>query len=319
MRKKGFIIVSGRVTRGGTLVLANLCRLLREKGYNARMFYMPIVPTKDTDWRKWWLRWLRSTIKMPFVRLLSHLHKNSQKSIDIVRREISYRPIQGLPTVIFPFFNKRNTVVVYPEIVYGNFLHATQVVRYLLYYNQFKGDSAAFGKKDLFICFREVFRDVLLHPEMPEIPFYYFDSKLYRKYNFGERKERCYIGRKGRERSDYPASFDGPVIDYGMSEEEVVRIFNEYKYCYSYDTQTFYCVIAAVCGCIPIIVMEEGKSIEDYIGNHEEHFGIAYGDTPDQIEYAKRTREKLNATLDYRQANEENINKFIALVEKTFC
>lgn len=319
MRKKRFIIVSGRVTRGGTLVLANLCRLLREKGYKARMFYMPAVPAKDTDWRSWWLRWIRSTIKMPIVRLLSHLHRNSQRSIDIVRREISYQPIQGLPAVTFPFFNKRNTVVVYPEIVFGNFLHATQVVRYFLYYNQFKGDPAAFGEKDLFICFREVFRDDLLHPEMPVIPFYYFDSKLYRQYNFGERKERCYIGRKGRERSDYPASFDGPVIDYGMPEEEIVRIFNEYKYCYSYDTQTFYCVIAAVCGCIPIIVMEEGKDIGDYIGSHEEHFGIAYGDTPDQVEYAKRTREQLNEALDYRQANEENINKFIALIEKTFC
>ena len=319
MKKKRFIIVSGRVTRGGTLVLANLCRLLRKKGYNARMFYMPAVPAKDTDWRWWWRRWIRATVKMPFVRLLSRLHKNSQRNIDKVRRELSYQPIQGLPIVLFPFFNKKNTIVVYPEIVYGNFLHATQVVRYFLYFNQFKGDPGAFGENDLFICFREIFHDADLSPEMHLISLSYFDSKLYRQYNFGERKERCYLGRKGKLRSDYPQSFDGPVIDYGMSEEDVVRIFNEYKYCYFYDTQTYYTVIAVVCGCIPVIILEQGKSVDDYLGHHEEHWGMAYGNTPEQIEYAKQTREKLIAALDYTQSNEENINKFLALVEKTFC
>ena len=318
MKKKRFIIVSGRVTRGGTLVLANLCRLLREKGYRARMFYMPSVPTKETNWPKWWMSWIRSTVKMPFVRLLCALNKNSQKDIYKIRREILYQPIKGLPTVIFPFFNKKNTVVVYPEVVYGNFLHATQVVRYLLFYYQFKGDFNAYGKNDLFITFREIFHDYDLSPEMHLIAFNYFDTTLYRQYNFGERKDHCYIGKKGRSRSDYPKSLDGPVIDNGIPEEEIVRILNEHKYCYSYDTQTFYNVIAAVCGCIPVIILEPGKSIEDYIGPNEEHYGVAYGNTPEQIAYAIETRGQLLRSLDYTQRNEENINRFISLIENVF-
>ena len=72
---KRFIIVSSRVTRGGTLVLAAMCKLLRDKGYNAKMFYIHTVPDKDTNWTKWWLWYIRSCIKLPFIRILCAINK----------------------------------------------------------------------------------------------------------------------------------------------------------------------------------------------------------------------------------------------------
>ena len=61
-----------------------------------------------------------------------------------------------------------------------------------------------------------------------------------------------------------------------------------------YDMQTAYASIAALCGCIPISVLEPGKKKSDYIGKDDpEPFGRAFGDAPEEIEYAIRTREAL--------------------------
>jgi hypothetical protein len=319
-RKKKFIIVSGRVTRGGTLVLGLLCKLLNEKGFNARMFYLNSVPHKDTHWRKWWFRQIRSYIKLPIIRILCALNKKTQKVQFSIWRELLYQPIKRLPVKFLPLFNKENTIVIYPEIIYGNFLKAKHVIRYLLSYNKLYTleDKDSFGEKDLFVTYRNIFNDPILNPDNNIVHLFWFDDKLYHQYNYTERTGNCYLIRKGRNRTDLPSTFDGPVIDTGMPEEDVVRIFNEAKFCYIYDTQTFYAIIASVCGCIPIIVMEPGRTITDYLSRDEAHYGIAYGMNTEQIQYAIDTRDKLLNSLDYRESNERAINTFISLINHYF-
>ena len=320
MTKFHFIIVSCRLTRGGTLVLSALCKLLRDRGYSAKMFYINDLPKKETNWTSWWLWQIRSYIKMPFIRLLCALNKSSEKEINKIRREIIYQPIKGLPTQYFPIFNRSKTIVVYPEIIYGNFLKAKKVVRYLLYYNKlYKADDKdSFGENDLFIAHREVFNDPDLNPGKNLVQLNWFDSTLYRQYNFGERKGNCYILRKGKNRPDCPDHFDGPVIDYGMSEEQIVQVFNQCKYCYSYDMQTYYLTIAAVCGCIPILIPEPGKVLSDYFGHQPKPLGRAWGDSPEEIQFALNTRAALLKKIDYQERNEKNISHFLQLVESYF-
>ena len=72
-----------------------------------------------------------------------------------------------------------------------------------------------------------------------------------------------------------------------------------------YDTQTFYASIAALCGCIPIVVPEIGKTKEDYVKKDDHLLGIAYGDTSTEIEYAIQTREKVLLRINNRLS--ENI------------
>ena len=51
---------------------------------------------------------------------------------------------------------------------------------------------------------------------------------------------------------------------------------------------------------IPIIVPEPGKTKKDYRSESEMYSpGIAWGDSPDEIEYAVKTRPDLLKTLDY--------------------
>jgi hypothetical protein len=294
--------------------------MLCEEGYDAKLFYIPSTKLLATN--KNIKRFLLESIKYD-LRYAFYICGKKIKWINKTSRFKAYNnyfreEIEGLRSKWTPFFSRNKTIVVYPEKICGNFLHAKHVVRWLLYYNRFDKKSEAYGEKDLFICYRKVFNDWDLNPKGYEISLPHFDSKLYRRYNFGKRSGSCYIIRKGRNREDLPSSFDGPVIDYGMSDEVIVKIFNQCERCYSYDAQTFYTIVASVCGCIPIIVLEPNKTKSDYLTENEMGYGRAYGDTVEEIEFAIQTRDKLLQQLDYTEHNKKNIKAFLSIVSKHF-
>ena len=308
------VIVNTRNLFGGTLVLSVLCKTLRDLGHDAKIFYVNDFPRPTTNIIVYWLKWCVFIIKRLMYVFIRHFSLANSKHFVV----FSNNPVPGIKEKILPFIN-RNTVVVYPEVVYGNFLKAKHVVRWLLYYNRYKGDNQAFGRDDLVISYRDVFNDVALNPLKYTVKINHFDSSLYRQFNFNKRRGCCYIIRKGRGRNDLPSVFDGPII-YDFDEKTKVNILNQSKYCYIYDTQTFYSKIAAVCGCIPVVVLEEGKSQESYLGPDYEKlsYGIAYGDTPEQIQKAIATRQLLLETLNYKESNENNAKSLIAFISKHF-
>lgn len=319
MKKKRIIIVRPYHNYGGPLVLSVMCKLLMEHGYDARLFYVNELPKKDTKYLFFWIRWSWFTIVSLIKRLLCRLFKGYSFLSSSRFRHFAYVPVKGCKVQYSPFYDRENTIVVYPEMVYGNFLRAKNVVRYLLFFNRFQGDPHSFGIDDLIICYDQSYNDWSLCPSCNEIQLHYFDKDTYRQYNYGEREGRCYIIRKGRNRIDLPQSFDGEIIDNEMLEEDIVRIFNDNKYCYAYDLYTYYSIIASVCGCISIKVMEPGKCKSDYIQDlNKSPYGIAFGDSPEEIEWAVNTRHLLLESLDYDKSNERAIMKFIDLLNKHF-
>jgi hypothetical protein len=67
-----------------------------------------------------------------------------------------------------------------------------------------------------------------------------------------------------------------------------------------------YSVYAAMCGCIPVIIPEEGVSIEEWQSVEENRYGMAYGF--EGIEYALKTR---NLLLQKLQRQEDESNKSV--------
>lgn len=301
-----FVIVSPRQVCGGPIVLHNLCKLLCELGYDARVFYG--VTQRRSGKR----------IKNPNLRVawqrVSFLTKDAAKSL--VARVIGPKrasrigwlngyadiSVKGCRRKWLPFVDD-DTIVVYPEIAYGNYLRAKNVVRWLLYFNQFPDEeSQAYGDNDLFYCYRPIFNDSKLNPGRRVLKTPYFDLNLYRRYNFGERSGTCYVIRKGASRPDLPEHFDGVVVD-NLSEREKVDVFNSCEFCVSYDMQTAYSQIAALCGCLSIKVLEPGKTKEDYLGEGDGDMGVAFGFEEEEIARALRTagmiatkHERLNRT-----------------------
>lgn len=311
------IIVRPNGYSGGSLVLEKMCSLLRVKGIDARIFHVLYEPEKDTKMVTFWLEWLVLTIKVGVFYVLCKCFPKSTNKKLMSWRPLVMSPVKGVKRKVLPFFSKKNTIVIYPEKVYGNFLHANNVVRFLLYHYAYADDKNAYCDSDLFVAFREVFNNKILNKNGYVVTINHFDKELYRQYNYNKRKGTCYIIRKGKNRTDLPKKFDGPIID-DLPEDEKVKVFNECERCYSYDTQTFYTSIAAVCGCLPIVVLEEGKKRKDYFDSSEFALGVAYGESDDEINYALNTREQLNRSLNFDASNEKSIGLFIEILKKTF-
>jgi len=316
---KKIIIVRPYGYHGGTLVLEALGKYLRLEGVDARIFYIfNSYPDHSKDFPLW--RNLFWGIFNEYFFRLCHV-----VTLDRIIRRFRERyafyssVVPGIKRQFFPFFSKKTTIVLYPDSVYGNILNGVNVVRWFLYYNRFPGDRSAYNDDDLIICFRKIFNDWRSTANCLQVKINFFDRQKYHQYNFGHREGKCYVIRKGGNRNDLPSFFDGPVVD-DLDETEKVRIFNKSKYCYFYDTQTFYTYIAAVCGCIPVVVMESQKSKSDYLSEEEllNIVGVAYGDSPEEIEYAINTREQLLKNLDYDERNREETCKFLKYTENRF-
>lgn len=301
-----FIISSGRQFWGGTIVAHYLCKLIEKQGYEASIFLN--LPSHDNR-LLFFLSYIKIMGKDLLGNIYTHLFSNREYSMRHYTGYIHF-PVKGCKRTYWPVVDD-DTVVVYTETTKGNPLRAKNVVRWFLFYNRFPGDDTWYSKDDLFFTYREQFNDYKLNPNCNTLRIFHFDNDLYKRTNFGPRHGNCYIVRKGSGRKDLPSHFDGPVID-NLREPDKVKVLNQCERCYLYDTQTFYASIAALCGCIPIVVPEPGKTKEDYVKPDDEVRGVAYGDSPDEIDFALRTRNEVQKRIDKMLAeNGPMVDSFI--------
>lgn len=309
-----FVIVSPRQRGSGAVVLHTLCYYLNRLGQEASIYYLEQNP----KWQKKSLMFLWQIAFTCYDILMSRRVKRDGEEKHLYDPKfIGYvnESIRGCRAYRLPFVGKK-TIVVYPEVVYGNPLHARRVIRYLLYFNQYNGD--AFGKNDVFYAYRNIFNDSHFNPQGRLLSLSHYDLDLYKRTNYGERNGTCYILRKGKNRSDLPEYLDGTVID-DLPEAEKVKVFNRCERCVSYDTQTSYSSIAAICGCLSIVVPEGGKTWRDYLKNEDKIPGVAYGFEEQELEWARTTSS--DVIKRYERVNQDglkNVRKFIGECEQLF-
>ena len=134
MKKKDtpkFIIVSLRQGVGGGIALHKLCSLLSQRGYDARIFLYKGAGVDYNNMFKFWLQYWVWTFYDFFMIFQSFVFKGAF----ISKRKYEYYvnpSVKGCKRKIMPFYDRDNTIVVYPEIVQGNFLKAKNVIRWLL-------------------------------------------------------------------------------------------------------------------------------------------------------------------------------------------
>lgn len=304
-----FVIVSTRIRSGGAVVLHNMYQTLVDLGYDTRIFYANMYDYNHKLW--FWFKMLLSAIKnivfKAYFKITGQYDYNNMFCWGY--HEHDNEPVRRK---YLPFVDKE-TIVIYPEIYYGNMLHAKRAVRWLLSFTNHDNNIKSFGENDLIFTYREIFNDNILNPDCRKCYVSYFDLDFYKQTNYGDRNGNCYLIYKGRNRKDLPSEFDGIVVD-DLSEQEKVRVFNECKYLICYDTQSAFVTLAALCGCIPIVVPEKGKGRTNYKGKDDNAYGVAFGFGEKEIEYAINTRNQL---IEYcKSKNEESKNEVKKLAEE---
>lgn len=321
-----FVIVSPRQhCGGGPIVLHRLCKELENMGYDAKIWECDVRCNKKatqhliTFWTSYILSELKYIGVWQKIGMKSLINKFVPNAFDLsVYSWLTYQPVSKCRRKWTPFIDK-DTIVVYPEVFFGNILRSQHTVRWLLGHTAMYDHDKSYDEGDLFFAFRDVFNDPKRNPTNRKLQINHFDLDLYRQTNFGERSGNCYIIRKGYTRDDLPSMFDGPIID-NMTEEQKVQTFNKCERVYSYDTQTAYSQIAALCGCISIVVPEPGKTKSDYLKSDDgEAYGVAFGDSESEVTWAIQTREKLQekfAQID--KNNRQNVQNFVKECESYF-
>ena len=281
---------------GGAIVLHRLCDLLNRHGVKSCIYPMGTNLNKS--------KYLRSLDNFR-VGPMGGFYKEKYKRCEKFNTPLCY------------FIDSKNDVVVYPEIVSGNPLGVTKVVRWLLHKPGYFTGEQQYGKNDLVFFFQKAF---LIKNGLKniggELRVMYMQS-AYKNNENPDRKGACYIIRKGAGRELVHNPKNSILID-GRTHKEIAEIFNKTEKCISYDMYTMYSRYAAACGCLSIVVPDPAISKLQWRPEEELRWGVAYGF--DDIEWAKSTQDKVLPALEHQEqsANKESIENFIEKCEKYF-
>lgn len=262
---------------------------------------------------------------IPIIYFYILLNENFNSEEEMFNNMYNYEE-ENLPIVKPYMIENMNNIVIYSESI-DNIFNFKNVVRFNFYFNINKKSndneynifySSSYHK--LYNIARNLYGiDELIIKKENIFPnyFYYFlniDKILNECYDYSnERTNSCYTIRKGlsvphiRNNLNYHPENSYEILHEQSNIDDLIIIFNKYKYFYSYDGYTTMLQIAALCGCIPIIIPFSGFiKISDFMDEEWYTNGIAYGDSKEQIEYAINTRNNLKISLFKK--SEENYN-----------
>lgn len=209
-----------------------------------------------------------------------------------------------------------NAIMVYPEIVAGNPTGAKNIVRWFLHKPGYHRGLVDYGSNEQYFYYQDAFNDPELNHEPDNRLTITWQNPVYKQTNFGERSGRCYLLRKGASRASGLDRAHALVVD-DMTHEERAEVFNRCEYLISYDLYSMHSVFAAVCGCVPIIVPEDGLPRSRWFPQEADRLGLAYG--WDDEHFARSSRPALLERLKaVREEEDEMLRRFVAKTQVRF-
>lgn len=234
----------------------------------------------------------------------------------------SYKTHPALDTPLAPLWALRRGIAVYPEIVSGNPLGCPHVVRWILYTPRGHAQGEVFAKpspgEEVFFFQSPFIEHIDWIPRENWLRLQWHRDDIFNDPGPVERTEVCRMIRKGTATANSPPpGAEGAIMLDGKSNEEIAEVFKRARLFYCHDPYTMYCDYAALCGCLPIVVPPPGLSREDW-RPIADRFGIAYGDSPEQLEWAARTRSGLiDQIKDLKQQEDGMLEHFISRLAYT--
>lgn len=222
-----------------------------------------------------------------------------------------------------------NTVVIYPESILGNPLDCKNVIRWILLELGLDMPTTQYqywGKNDL-VYHWETSRQ----KKSKQLVNIWIDNRI-KRYNYSnKRQQKCYglkkmqwIPHNLHSKFEFYHSNNDTKID-GKTTEEIIDIFNESSIFYCYDPNTFYTIMAPLCGCITILHPIYGISKQEYFSsrilcNNDNYCytaGIAYGNTPEEIYSAQKNIDEAQEQFDIlNKSYQHTVSEFISDIDK---
>ncbi len=208
-------------------------------------------------------------------------------------------------------FDKENTIVIYPECIPDNLLDAKYVVRWLLYHQVaeyassdyvFKLHAHYHSKEDKCDGLLEVFD---------------YDVKSWKDLNLN-RNNQMIAYRKGKWKKNFVnLNYDEWLVydEYEKHEDEEIlcQAMNSCKKFICFDDSSFISIQAVLCGCETMVVPMPDVNAEQYRTLFPIFkYGIAYGNSENEIERAKFTKHLLRRHVQkYNDGSLASVNKFV--------
>ena len=184
---------------------------------------------------------------------------------------------------------RTDSYVIYPEVISGNPLGFKNVVRFVLYKPGANGGDTVYDSKELVYghtkyCVQGTpYEDApLLGCIDPKLETF-FDLKL-------PRSGVCTLIKKGRHKNIVnPSNVIDSYLGNPNIDQILQKIFNKFEHFLSYDSASYHIIQAALCGCTPIVIPDEGLTKSEWVNKQPiMKYGVAYGEN--DIQWAIDTR-----------------------------
>jgi hypothetical protein len=214
---------------------------------------------------------------------------------------------------------KNEFIVVYPETTIGNPLKCSRVVRWIL------NTPGAFGptkfykrenKSDL-IFKLSTFYDYAGTGDYKGVLYtLYIDFKTFRNYGL-KRSGSCHLIRKGKVINQMHDE-DSILLDNPGDWKSAAHLLNTKEILYCYDTATYLGVLAALCGCVCMVIPDGKRTPEEWRASWPHNkFGVAYGSN--QLDYARQTLALTASHLKgMEQEGIKTIEDFMEITKRCF-
>lgn len=221
---------------------------------------------------------------------------------------------------------REDSWIIYPEIVEGNPLQFTNVIRWVLNTPGYiGGNSNTWKDTDLVFLLWDYFKvDTGI-----EISGYLraWDFRLDYFYDYNKpRHIDTWIARKAANRLGSPkdVTFDKHPQNAICIDGEITNNFtqlrdtlNQSNLFVSYDEITYHSIIAVLCGAISVVIPPTGATREEWVRQAPIFkYGVAYG--LDDIEWAKSTSHLVrDYLLEFETESNDLIGKFLEITNLT--
>jgi hypothetical protein len=217
------------------------------------------------------------------------------------------------------------TIVIYCEKIFGNPLNAKYVVRWNLNKtgkNDPIGFISTWGENELIYFLSSEIDIIDNNYDVKYLTLFYLND-IFKNYKI-ERNGTCFFKMTANKHYIQIHDNDSFEINKYHNQNNYASIFNNHENFISYGSFSFLSILALKCGCISIIYPIKGISKRDFFKqtpfydylinkNINSLYGIAYGISEDEMNYAKKTlhlfEEQLEDIINW--CNKKYVNDFI--------